>query len=309
VLAVLVGAGVWLFAGLGLDGGTPKKGADLLSAPALHPIKESPKRARHDAPPGIALIGGPAVNVNFKVPPRGGLLFDVRTGQVLWSRHPLTPMPIASLTKMMTALIAVRNGKPNEKVFIRHNSKTIPGSKVGVLPKHKDVRLEPLLYGLLLPSGNDAAVAIAEHFGRTQRKFARMMNRTAGEMGMGCSRFTSPYGLQPSNESCAADLAALARADMREVRIARIVAHKSAHPRFPIKGGHLFLNNTNPLLRQNYPGTIGLKTGDTDEAGMCLVAVVKHGPRELGVVLLHSPNPAEQAKKLFSAGFRAVRSG
>jgi D-alanyl-D-alanine carboxypeptidase len=69
------------------------------------------------------------------------------------------------------------------------------------------------------------------------------------------------------------------------------------------------VNNTNPLLRQNYPGTIGLKTGDTDEAGLCFVAIVQHGPRELGVVLLNSPNPAEQSKKLFSVGFRALRSG
>jgi D-alanyl-D-alanine carboxypeptidase (penicillin-binding protein 5/6) len=306
VLAVLAGTAVWLFSGIG-DGS--KKGPDVLTTPQLRPLPGSPRRDRHEAPPGIALIGGPTVDVSFKAPPRAGLLFDVRTGQVLWRRHPLTPLPIASLTKMMTALLAVQNSKPGDEVKIRHSSKTIPGSKVGVLPKHKDVRLEPLLYGLLLPSGNDAAVALAEHIGGTQRKFARMMNRTAQTMGLGCTRFTSAYGLAPSNKSCAADLAALARADMRETRIARVVSHKSAQPRFPIKGGHLFVNNTNPLLRQNYPGTIGLKTGDTDEAGMCFVAIVKHGPRELGVVLLHSPNPAEQSKKLFSAGFRALRSG
>src|SRR5204862_1402241 len=139
--------------------------------------------------------------------------------------------------------------------------------------------------------------------------FSRMSNRPAGSMGLGCTRFTSAYGLAPSNKSCAADLAALAQADMKERRIASIVARGSAHPRFPIKGGHLFVNNTNPLLRQHYPGTIGLKTGDTDEAGMCLVAVVRRGSHTLGVVLLHSPNPAQQAEKLFGLGFRAFRSG
>ena len=305
ILALLVGASVWLFTGIG---GSPKeKAGDVLSPPALKPLPGAQSRDRREGPPGIALIGGPTVDVSFNAPPRAGLLFDVKTGQVLWRRHPLTPLPIASLTKMMTALIVVEQTKPDEKVFIRHNSKTIPGSKVGVLPKHKDVRTEPLLYGLLLPSGNDAAVALAEHVSKTQRQFAMLMNRTARGMGLGCTRFTSPYGLQPSNKSCAADLAALARADMEQQRIARIVAHKSAHPRFPIKGGHLFLNNTNPLLRQNYPGTIGLKTGDTDEAGMCLVAIVRRGSRTLGAVLLHSPNPAQQAEKLFSAGFRALR--
>jgi D-alanyl-D-alanine carboxypeptidase len=306
VLAVLVVAGVWLFAGLGDSG---RNGPGLLSTPALRPIKEAPQRARHEAPPGISLFGGPTVSLHFKAPPRAGLLFDVKTGQVMWSRHPLSPLPIASLTKMMTALIAVRSSQSDDEVKIRHSSKTIPGSKVGVLPKHKDVRLEPLLYGLLLPSGNDAAVALAEHLGGTQRKFARMMNRTAREMGLGCTHFTSAYGLKPSNRSCAADLAALAQADMREARIARVVSRKSAQPRFPIKGGHLFVNNTNPLLRQNYPGTIGLKTGDTDEAGMCFVGIVQHGPRVLGVVLLNSPNPAEQSKKLLSAGFRTLARG
>src|SRR3954453_1699061 len=173
VLAVLVGAGVWLFSGLG---GSSDKGDGVLSTPTLKTGSESKVRARREGPPGITLIGGPTVNVPFKVPPRAGLLFDVKTGQVLWRRHPLAPLPVASLTKMMTALVVVQNAQPDDKVKIRHNSKTIPGSKVGVLPKGKTVRLEPLLYGMLLPSGNDAAVALAEHLGGTQRKFVRMMN-------------------------------------------------------------------------------------------------------------------------------------
>jgi D-alanyl-D-alanine carboxypeptidase len=302
VLGVLIGAAVWLFTGLG---GSSKPGGDVLSTPSITSGSESPKRARREGPPGITLFGGPTVDVNFKAPPRAGLLFDMKTGQVLWRRHPLTPMPMASLTKMMTALLVAQNTQPNDEVKIRHNSRSIPGSKVGLLPKGKNVRLEPLMYGMLLPSGNDAAVALAEHVGGTERKFVRLMNRTAQEMGLGCTHFTSPFGLPDNNKSCAVDLAALARADMRQQRIASIVAHKSAHPRFPIKGGHLFLYNTNPLLRANYPGTLGLKTGDTIKAGRCFVAVVRRGSRELGVVLLNSPNTVQQSEKLFSAGFRA----
>src|SRR3954451_19345678 len=127
ILAVLAGMGVWLFTGIG---GSPKKGDEVLAPPALKPLPGSPSRARREGPPGISQIGGPTVDVSFKAPPRAGLLFDVKTGQVLWRRHPLTPMPIASLTKMMTALLVVEQTKPAEKVFIRHNSKTIPGSKV-----------------------------------------------------------------------------------------------------------------------------------------------------------------------------------
>ena len=77
--------------------------------------------------------------------------------------------------------------------------------------------------------------------------------------------------------------------------------------RFPIKGGKLYLNNTNPLLRMGYPGTIGLKTGDTDDAGHCLIAVVRRGPLTLGVVLLNSPNTQQQARTLLNRAFRLDR--
>src|SRR5436189_6485573 len=83
-LALIIGAAVWLFVGIGDSG---RKGADLLQPPKLQPVPGSAKRARREGPPGIALIGGPTVDVSFKVPPRGGLLFDMKTGQVLWRRH------------------------------------------------------------------------------------------------------------------------------------------------------------------------------------------------------------------------------
>ena len=89
-------------------------------------------------------------------------------------------------------------------------------------------------------------------------------------------------------------------------RIARIVRRRSAVLPFPIKGGKLYLYNHNPLLQTRYPGTIGIKTGFTDAAGRCLVAAVERGGHRLGVVLLHSPDPGGQAKKLFDRGFRAL---
>ena len=106
----------------------------------------------------------------------------------------------------------------------------------------------------------------------------------------------------------AADLAALARLAMKQPRIARLVRRKQVATRFPIKGGKLYVNSTNPLLRLGYRGTIGLKTGSTDEAGHCFVGVVRRGHRELGVILLHSPDTGTQAKQLLSAAFRAGRA-
>ena len=96
-------------------------------------------------------------------PPRAGLLFNLDTGQVLWQRNPFMRLRIASLTKMMTALLTVESAPPDAHVLVTRQAVDAAGSKVGVLPLGKHVRLESMLYGLLLPSGNDAAVALAQH--------------------------------------------------------------------------------------------------------------------------------------------------
>jgi D-alanyl-D-alanine carboxypeptidase len=128
-------------------------------------------------------------------------------------------------------------------------------------------------------------------------------------MGLACTRFNTPSGIQDNgNHSCAGDLAAMGRAILREPRLARIVGRKSAVLPFPIKGGRLYLYNNNPLLVQGYRGTTGVKTGYTVAAGQCLVATARRGPVELGVVLLHSPNTGDQARRLLDRGFRAERA-
>jgi serine-type D-Ala-D-Ala carboxypeptidase (penicillin-binding protein 5/6) len=243
----------------------------------------------------------------FKHPPKAGLVFDVSTGRVLWRRNPLEVMPIASLTKLMTALLVVENTTADEPVLITPDALHYTGSGVGLLPRGKHVSVTALLYGLLLPSGNDAAIALADKVAHTQPRFVAMMNAKARSLGLRCTHFASPHGLEPGNRSCPADLAALARIDLHHARISSVVRHAHAVVRFPIKGGKLFLNNTNPLLRMGYPGTIGLKTGDTDQAGHCLIAVVRRGPLTLAVVLLHSPNTQQQARVLLNKAFRVAR--
>jgi len=242
--------------------------------------------------------------------PRAGLLFDVRTGRVLWRLNPTRRLAIASLTKMMTALLVAERGGPHDRVLITRRAVHTGGSAVGVLPKGKQVQLEALLNGLLLVSGNDAAVALAQDIGGSVPGFVRMMNERARQLGLSCTRYSSPHGLEDKgNHSCALDLATLARADLHMRRIRRIVRRQRAIVKFPIKGGKLFLYNNNPLMRSGYPGVTGLKTGYTDRAGRSIVATaVRHGV-ELGVVLLHSYNPTDQAAKLLDRGFRAVGAG
>ena len=160
---------------------------------------------------------------------------------------------------------------------------------------------------MMLVSGNDAAKALAIHVGGNERRFVRMMNQRAQGLGLSCTHFASPHGLESGNRSCAADLAVMSRLAMDEQRIARVVRKPDAAVRFPVKGGRLFVYSTNPLLRpQRWRGTIGLKTGFTDPAGRCYVGIARRGGRRLGVVLLHSPDPARQAKQLLGAGFRRL---
>jgi D-alanyl-D-alanine carboxypeptidase (penicillin-binding protein 5/6) len=256
---------------------------------------------------GLGDAAQDSVHLAFHKPPRAGLLFNLDSGRVLWQRNPSTRMRIASLTKMMTALLTVESSPPDASVPITKEAVDQSGSKVGVLPLGKHVRLETLLYGLLLPSGNDAAVALAQHVAGHVSAFVTRMNAEAAKLGMGCTRYSSPSGyLNQGNYSCAADLAVLAHVDLAQPRLARIVRTFTAALPFPIKGGKLYLYNNNPLLRYAYPGVTGLKTGYTSEAGDCLVATAERNGVRLGVVLLHSLDPATQASQLLNRGFEGI---
>ena len=256
---------------------------------------------------GLATPQQDPVHVTFHAPPRAGLLFNLSTGQVLWQRNARTRLRVASLTKMMTALLTVQSLPPDARVLVTEQAVHAGGSKVGVLPLGKRVRLETMLYGLLLPSGNDAADALAQRVSGTISAFVAQMNAEAAKLGLGCTRFASPSGYYDAgNESCASDLAVLAHVDLEQPRLARVARTYSAVLPFPIKGGKLYLYNNNPLLIYHYPGLTGLKTGWTIAAGRCLVATAaRHGVR-LGVVLLHSPAPATQARQLLDRAFKDV---
>jgi len=208
---------------------------------------------------------------------------------------------------MMTALVTVQSAAPNKLVLITRQAVAEGGSKVGVLPLGRHVRLESMLYGLMLPSGNDAAVALAQSVAGGISQFVVRMNEEAARLGLGCTRYSSPSGFyDQGNFSCPADLAVLAHVDLAQPRIARVVHTYSAVIPFPIKGGKLYLYNNNPLLIYRYPGVTGLKTGYTLAAGRCLVATAQRDGVQLGVVLLTSQDPGTQARQLLDRGFAGV---
>ena len=235
-------------------------------------------------------------------------MFDVRTGHVLWQRDPSEIVPIASLTKMMTALVVVARARPDAMVPITRTAVQFTGSGIGLLPVHKDVKLLTLLYGLLLPSGNDAAVALAQYVSGTQARFISLMNAEARKLHLSCTHFTTVSGvIDHGNHSCAPDLALLAHELLKNRLLAKIVASGSAVEPLPIKTGKVWLYNNNPLIRTGYPGIDGVKTGYTTLAGECLVATAKRHHHWLGVVLLHSADWDAQAEALLERRVRGAQ--
>jgi D-alanyl-D-alanine carboxypeptidase (penicillin-binding protein 5/6) len=311
-VAAIVLAASWGFSLLVLID-PPLLGSDRHSAsssPSPTPGKDRGRPVRRSP---FAVQAAPRhlpVRVHFRHPPRAGIVFDVDTGQVLWKHNPRRSLPIASLTKMITALIVAKRDRPKELAQITPQALAYQGSGIGVLPKGKKVSVRDLFYGLLLVSGNDAAVALAQHDSGTVEAFVRRMNAWRRRLGLGCSHFSSPSGIvDQGNYSCPRDLAALARADLADSWIRRVVATRHARFRFPVKGGYLDLYNNNPFILAGMPGITGVKTGYTDAAGRCYVITRKVDGRELGVVLLHSPNPLSQVPALLRAGTRAEARG
>ncbi len=289
---------------LAIGAGQPKSHPRAVSARRPAPLPPEDVKPRRD--PYATALAPVQVHPKLKLGLASGLLFDVRTGHVLWQREPDQPRPIASLTKMMTALVVAAHTRANARVPITRDAVHFSGSGVGLLPMGKRVRLETLLYGLLLPSGNDAAIALSEYVARTQARFIGLMNQHARAMGLTCTHFSTVSGIvDQGNYSCVTDLAIIAHAVLQQPLLRRIVATRDAVLPLPIKGGKVFLYNNNPLLRSRFLGTNGVKTGFTTLAGPCLVASARRGHKWLGVVLLDSRDPPAQAMQLLDAGFAA----
>jgi D-alanyl-D-alanine carboxypeptidase (penicillin-binding protein 5/6) len=310
VLLLAVVATLLLAARAGDPGRLPEAAEPVAPGPLLD-SGTAPLAGGGTAPSPLAVqLGGAPdlVRMEFRKPPRSGLLFDIDSGRVLWRHRPERVLPIASLTKMMTALVAVDRVPEGAKVRITKEALAYTGSGVGLLPRGKRIGISAMLHGLLLPSGNDAAIALAQRAAGTVPRFVAMMNARARAMGLACTRFSNVSGIRDrGNASCAPDLAALARAVLREPRLARIVRRRSAVLPFPIKRGRIYLYSNNPLLRLGYRGTTGVKTGYTEAAGRCLVASVRRGTLRLGVVLLDSPDPGTQARRLLDRAFARLR--
>jgi len=230
------------------------------------------------------------------------ILVDAGSGEVLYEQNADQKMLIASTTKIMTALVAIREGTLSDTVTVSKAAAYTEGSAM-YLAAGERLTLETLLYGLMLCSGNDAAVAVAEHVGGSVEDFVAMMNETAGELGLNSTSFANPNGLDHENHySTARDMAILAGEAMKNATFRRIVSTKS------VSIGGRSMTNHNKLLSA-VDGCIGLKTGYTRAAGRTLVSCAERGGHRLIAVTLQDGNDWADHRALFDYGFSAYSAG
>jgi serine-type D-Ala-D-Ala carboxypeptidase (penicillin-binding protein 5/6) len=258
-------------------------GANCVQAPPAKDFSVGPVAA--------PLIGG-----------RGAVVIDGACDATLYSHNPDLHLGPASLTKIATALVAAEHGNLSEVIDIKVNSALLAqstGSSVMGLEPGMRLSMRDLLYGLLLPSGNDAAVAIAQQVAVTVPAFVSLMNAKAQAMGLVNTHFANPHGLDDVNHYTSAhDIAELGRALLANWELAAIVRAKNYQPAW--SGPQVW--NGNELLA-TYPGTIGVKIGYTERANQTIVAAAQRGGRTLIVSVLASPNRYGDATALLDWAF------
>jgi D-alanyl-D-alanine carboxypeptidase len=275
------------------------------AAPPRHsapPARVAPVRTAKP-PERLLSTRGPVVTRPLRLAARAAIVADAGTGRVLWARRPHRRLPVASTTKIMTALLALRALPRNALVTVPPAATRVPLVKEGLRPRER-VRAWKLFYGLLLYSGNDDAAALALATAGSRNAFVARMNAEARTLGLRDSHFSTPSGvIDQDNYSSAWDLAALTRVALRDARFRAIVRRRIAHIPWSAPTFEKVYVNKNPLIG-TYRGADGVKTGWTTLAGHCLVASATRGGRTVIAVVLHDANAPADARRLLNLAFR-----
>ena len=246
------------------------------------------------------LILAPSHAFALSVSATSAVLMDAETGQILYEKNPDTKMRIASTTKIMTALVVLEHCGLQESVTILPEH-MVEGSSMYLKPGEM-VTVESLLYGLLLCSGNDAALALADHSAGSVERFVGWMNEKARTLGMNGTSFANPNGLDAENHySTARDMALLATYAAENPTFVRICSTMTASV------GDRNMSNHNKLLHR-LDGCIGMKTGYTMAAGRTLVSCVQRSGGRLVAVTLQDGNDWVDHAAMYEEGFAALQS-
>lgn len=238
---------------------------------------------------------------------KAAIVVNAATGEVIYSQNPNLKLPMASTTKIMTALLLCENADLEEFVTTTKEMVTVEGSSMGLLEGDK-VSYKALLYGMMLPSGNDAATTTAIALGGSLEKFALMMNQKARELSMDNTNFVTPSGLDAENHySTAADMAKLAVYAMKNPTFREAAGTKSIRVEYGNPPYSRRLYGHNKIL-EIYDGGIGIKTGYTSKSGKCLVSAASRNGVEVIAVTLGDSNTWSHHTKLLNSGFSAINS-
>ncbi len=229
-------------------------------------------------------------------------LYQPDTDTAVWEQNAHVRMPMASTTKIMTAIVTLENADPDMTVRIPAEAVGVEGSSI-YLHEGEELTVDQLLSALLMESANDAATALAIAVGGSIDGFAAMMNRKAKELGLSDTHFSNPHGLDdPTHYTTAADLAHLAAYCLSNPRFHAIVStYRTTIPLCGSQGTRVLINH-NRLLKQ-YDGAVGVKTGFTKHSGRCLVSAAERDGVQLIAVTLNAPDDWRDHTAMLDYGF------
>jgi hypothetical protein len=237
---------------------------------------------------------------------KAAYLIDLDSGHVLFSKNARERLPMASTTKITTAIVVLQHSHLGDLAWVSKRAATI-GESTMTLSRGERLTVEQLLYGLLLNSANDAAITLAEHVSGNEERFVALMNRLARKLHMRDTHYVSAHGLDaPGHYTSAHDLANISRYAMRNATFRRIVATIEYHiPKTKHNAEH-WLASVNRVMYW-FPGVDGVKPGDTDHAGLCQVVSAWRNGRHLLAVVLDTPNLVTDVRNLLDYGGRDFR--
>jgi D-alanyl-D-alanine carboxypeptidase (penicillin-binding protein 5/6) len=254
------------------------------------------------ARPAEPLAAAPPAEAPDRFPRAGAAYLVVRDGALLWARNPDAPLPPASLTKLMTALLAAEHGAPDGWITVSARAARETGAHLGLRPGER-LRAGDALAAALVASANDACLALAEHVGGSAEGFVDAMNRRAAALGLAATRFENPCGHDaPGHRASARDLLALTRAVLAVPALREVVARERIE--IVTKAGRRLVAPTRNSLLGRVRGLTGVKTGTTEAAGRCVIARAEREGSEVVVVLLDAPDRWFTAAALVEAAFR-----